>query len=129
MAKSVQAQLQTILDQYAGQLSSTIEKTFNSVGKETKEMVKDLSPKQSGNYAEGWTMTRTKKGYASKLIGGCTVIIKNAKHYQLTHLLENGHVIRNKKGTYGRVAARKHIAPVAEWAENELIQKIERDLS
>ena len=90
MAKSVQDQLQTILDQYAGQLSGTIEKTFNSVGKETKEMVKDLSPKQSGNYAAGWTMTRTKKGSASKLIGGCTVIIKNAKHYQLTHLLENG---------------------------------------
>lgn len=132
MAKSVQDQLQTILDQYAGQLSSTIEKTFNSVGKETKEMVKDLSPKQSGNYAEGWTMTRTKKGSASKLIGGCTVIIKNAKHYQLTHLLENGHIVKNQYGApkkgKRRIMGQPHISKAQNWGNDKLLEELERNL-
>ena len=57
-----------------------------------------------------------------------TTVVYNKKMPGLTHLLENGHVIRNKKGTYGRVAARKHIAPVAAWAEGDLVQRIERKL-
>ena len=56
------------------------------------------------------------------------VIVHNRTDYQLTHLLENGHVIRNKKGEYGRTRPIKHIAPVAEWAENELPNEIERGL-
>jgi len=57
-----------------------------------------------------------------------TAVVHNTKHYQLTHLLENGHVVRNKKGTYGRAPAIKHIAPVEEWANNELPNEIERSL-
>ena len=132
MSKTVEQQIQVILDQYAGQLSGTIEKTFNSVGKEAKEMVKDLSPKQTGNYAAGWTITRTKKGSASKLIGGCTVIIKNAKHYQLTHLLENGHIVKNqygmpKKGKR-RVMGQPHVSTAQEWGNDQLLEELERNL-
>ena len=134
MSKTVEQQIQVILDQYAGQLSGTIEKTFNSVGKEAKEMVKDLSPKreQGGSYAGGWTMTRTKKGSASKLIGGCTVIIKNKKHYQLTHLLENGHIVKNQYGApkkgKRRIMGQPHISKAQNWGNNKLFEELERNL-
>ena len=49
-------------------------------------------------------------------------VVHNQKYYQLTHLLENGHVIVNKKGEYGRTRPIKHIEP----AEQEGIQNFEQ---
>ena len=51
-----------------------------------------------------------------------TMIIHNKKHYQLTHLLENGHALRNG-GTSGKFP---HIGPVAEEAEDELLDNIKK---
>ena len=51
-----------------------------------------------------------------------TMIIHNKKHYQLTHLLENGHALRNGK----RARAFEHIGPVAEEAEKELLDNIKQ---
>ena len=44
----------------------------------------------------------------------------NDKHYQLTHLLEKGHALVNG----GRARAFPHIGPVAERAEENLIDNI-----
>ena len=56
------------------------------------------------------------------------IVVHNKTDYQLTHLLENGHVIRNKKGDWGRTRPIKHIAPVEQWANSELPEEIERAL-
>lgn len=55
-------------------------------------------------YAEGWA---TKKGKKKK--GEYEVVVWNATNYQLTHLLENGHLIVNKRNGVGWASARPHI--------------------
>ena len=121
MAKtgSVAVQMQDLLNEVNEDVQRSAEKNIQSVAKESVTKLKNTSPRRTGSYASGWT---------SKKEGKMTVIVHNRTDYQLTHLLENGHIIRNKKGTYGRVRGIKHIAPVEEWAESELPRRITEDI-
>lgn len=67
-------------------------------------------------YNSSWAVKQDTKKNSS------TMIIHNKKHYQLTHLLENGHALRNG----GRTRAFPHIEPVAEEAEKELLDNIKQ---
>ena len=56
-------------------------------------------------------------------------LIHNEKHYRLTHLLEKGHVVRDGKGRIvGHAAAYPHIAPINEWANEELVRMVKGKL-
>jgi len=56
-------------------------------------------------------------------------VVYNDTHYRLTHLLENGHVIRNGTGrTYGRTGKYPHIDTVQDWAVEELRNRIKRKI-
>ena len=70
-------------------------------------------------YNADWAKTRrtSKKGVYSE-------VVHNRKHYQLAHLLENGHALRGG----GRARAFPHIAPVAEKAEEELLETIKKHI-
>lgn len=57
------------------------------------------------SYNDGWTTEKKKK----KQETSCTVW--NATEYQLTHLLEKGHLITNKRNGVGWAAAHPHIDP------------------
>ena len=125
MAKtgSVAIQLAEVVDQYDVKLKRATNNAMDVVAKEAVRRLKSTSPKKSGEYARGWGLTRERG------TGGInTVTVKN-RVYQLTHLLENGHIVRNKKGTYGRAPGIKHIAPVEDWANTELPEEIEREMT
>ena len=113
MAKtgSVTAQMTELLDEVDKEVQQSAKKGIDGVSKESAQKLRNTSPVKTGSYAKGWS---TKKQ------GDMDVVVYNRTDYQLTHLLENGHVIRNKKGTYGRAPAHKHIKPVEEWAIDEL---------
>lgn len=71
------------------------------------ELLKDKSPRghrKSKAYADGWTV---KKGRKQK--DQYFAEVWNATNYQLTHLLENGHLITNKKGGVGWAEGNPHI--------------------
>ena len=125
MTKSVTVQMTEILDEYSEEVQDVTNAAIKKVAKECVRQLKNMSPKRPGgsSYARGWTATNTGK---HGLISALTV--HNRTDYQLTHLLENGHVVRNKKGTYGRAPAIKHIEPAEKWADNELTSEIERGL-
>lgn len=69
------------------------------------------------DYNSGW---KVKQDTGAR--GVFSMIVHNSKHYQLTHLLENGHALRNGD----RSRAFPHIAPVAEEAEKELLDNIKK---
>ena len=125
MAKtgSVAIQMADILDEVSKDVKGVYETDSMKVAKETAQMLKNNSPKGSPHkrrYAEGWTVSKKERG---------DLVVHNKTNYQLTHLLENGHVIRNKKGTYGRTHGIKHIAPAEEWAADELPRRVMEDLN
>lgn len=104
--RSVSAQLDKILEQYGRKADEAVEKAAKRAGRDTAKTLRNTSPKKTGAYASSWSTKVTRS--SGRLIG---VTVYNKDHYQLTHLLENGHVIKNGVGTYGRARAIKHIAP------------------
>ena len=71
-------------------------------------------------YLADWTATKlsqNKKGLYS-------AIVHNKRHYQLAHLLEHGHALRNG----GSSRAFKHIAPIDEKAEERFIAEVKKSI-
>ena len=123
MAIDLTSQIAEIFDEYNRDMKRKVNNSVDVVGKESVSRLKSTSPKKSGDYAKGWRLKRTRGNN-----GINDVVIHNATDWHLTHLLENGHVIRNKKGTYGRTNGIKHIAPVEEYFNSEVVAEIEREL-
>ena len=121
MAKtgSVTAQMTELLDEVNKDIEKSAKTNIQQVAKESVQKLKNTSPTKTGSYAKGWSVKRE---------GDMDVVVHNRTDYQLTHLLENGHVIRNKKGAYGRTHGIKHIQPVEEWAVDELPRRIMGDI-
>lgn len=115
-------QMAELLDDYSREVQRAANNSIDKVAKESVAKLRSTSPRRTGEYAKGWTRKRVKDR------GGINNVIVHNRVYQLTHLLENGHVVRNSKGTYGRAPGIKHIKPVEEWANSELPAEIEREL-
>ena len=119
MYDSVSVQMEELLDEINLEVRQVAEEAIDASSKAAAKMLRGNSPKRKGGYAKGW---------AVKKEGKLTRVVYNKTHYQLTHLLENGHVIKNQYGEYGRVNGEKHIKPVEEWAANDVVERIERGL-
>lgn len=121
--KSVELQMDEILEFVSERVEGVLETASMQVAKETVQRLKNTSPRGNPHqkrYAEGWRVSKKRKA---------DLVVHNATNYQLTHLLENGHVIDNGRGrTYGSTRGFKHIAPAEEWAADELPRRIVRDL-
>ena len=111
--------MKELLDEIDKDIEKSAKTNIQTVAKESVVKLRNTSPRKTGSYAKGWGVKKQ---------GDMDVVVHNRTDYQLTHLLENGHVIRNKKGTYGRTNGTKHIAPVEEWAVDELPRRIIEDI-
>lgn len=116
---SVEIQMADILDEVKKSCKGVLETQSLAVAKETVTKIRNASPRLTGSYARGWRV--------SKRGGG--LVVHNATDYQLTHLLENSHVIANGSGTYGRSTPIKHIEPAEQWASDELPRRIIEELN
>lgn len=121
MARDFSVEVMQLLDDYEQEVRDTVQKDIEKVAKETAKELRNTSPKApgGGEYAKSWTATKRGNGF----------VVHNKKHYRLTHLLENGHVIRNQYGTYGRTDPQKHIEPAEQQAAEKLVREIEEDLN
>lgn len=94
------------------------------IAKEGTKKLKSVSPKgtgegKKGHYADGWGITVVTKS-ATRF----EFVIHNKKKPGLTHLLENGHQMRQG----GRAKAFPHIAEVEEWCVKEFERRTEEML-
>lgn len=117
MGKTIEEQLAEILGAYADQVEDVIEVATKKTAQSVKQELQRTSPKQTGKYARSWAIKKTDKGY----------IVYNKEGWK-TYLLENGHVIKNRrKGPQlGRVNGQKHIAPAQQKGAKLFIDNLKK---
>lgn len=105
-----------ILTNYTADIVEITTDVIPKVAKEAATKLRKTSPVgATGKYGKGWTTT-VEKG---RLRVGATVHGKSGT-YQLAHLLEHGHLMRNGL----RSGQRVHIEPVEQWAIDEAYERI-----
>lgn len=124
-------ELMDILTEFVDEEIETIDKVFAETAEDTKNMVAETSPKDTGAYASGWVAKRSTHGALDESI---KYTVGNPTHYQLTHLLERGHAVRNQFGeperadAKRRVSARRHIKPAEVWGNEKLLSRLREKL-
>jgi len=105
------------LGYYSNEVAEAVKQECKNVSNEMTKNIKNDSPKNKGKYAKGW---RSKVEYEDK--NNIRIKTYNVTDYQLTHLLEYGHVKQNG----GRVEGKPHIKPNEEKAKQDLLERIEK---
>lgn len=116
-------QVASILDEYAKEVREEATKVIKDVAEETAKKVAEASPVSDArgrHYAKGWKV----KSVHTAGVADDDVVVYNATKPQLTHLLENGWVMRNGERHQGV----PHISKGEEWAESVIVQRIEAKL-
>lgn len=119
-----------LLKEYGDAVFDAVNESVEEVTDEATDKLKQVNHfapggNPSGAYAKSWVndVVRMTRVSTAK-------VVHNEEHYRLTHLLENGHVIRNGTGrTFGRTAKYPHIAPVNDWAKEELPKRFRQKVS
>lgn len=108
------------LSGYGREVAAGVKKEVKQVATECRKEISQNSPVLTGSYKAGWG-TRTEYESSEDI----RIAVHNRTDYQLTHLLENGHLSSNgTKREFGRVAAHPHIRPAEEHAEEKLMRKV-----
>lgn len=113
-----------ILDKYAdeveGELPSIVQTSAEVGAKVIKAKAQSVNGgiKGTGKYINDITV----RVYKGRLLSEATIYCP--KHYQLTHLLENGHILKAHGKVYGTTRAFPHWAPGEEAAIKTLEARI-----
>lgn len=110
-------QIQEILAGYTKNVDETFDKVVAGVAKEAKDKLKEKSPENQGKFANGWAIKKAPGVY----------IVYNKQAWK-THLLENGHDIVAYGKKVGHVQGKHFIKPVADWAADEVVKRLEEEL-
>ena len=108
------------MEEHCYEVNDDVVQATGEAGNKAAQLLRERSRMSRGRgggaYAKDWTADMK----ASET--GAEVVIHNRHHYQLTHLLEKDHVIRNRKGgpTYGTVRGDGIIAEVADKVDGNL---------
>lgn len=130
--KSLSDQLKDILEDETLETRQTIEKVSDEASEYGLKLIKKRSPRDANRkgsrvgkrrYASGW---RDQKEYVGAFITKHT--LHNVNEPTLTHLLEDGHLVKNQFGTYGRARAIPHIKVTEDDTVNYFVKNVVRKL-
>ena len=107
------------LDEYADLTTEEVKKAVRKAGNTVRKEIQENAPKNTGEYAKSWTTKKVRESSHT-----LELVVHSKNRYQLTHLLEFGHCLRNG----GRTRAVPHIAPAEEKGIEQLEKQIERSI-
>ena len=113
--RELEAEIVKSLADYVGDIREDVKNEVKSAAKDMVKELRQTSPKDTGEYAKGWTQ---KTSYETA--DNIRVTVYNNKKPQLAHLLEYGHA----KVNGGRVEGKAHIRPAEERAEKQLLGRV-----
>jgi hypothetical protein len=116
-----------IMSEFVGATEDNIAGAVLRVSERTASELRSVTPPNDAPVYRSWSAyladwDTTKLSVNKK--GLYSVAVHNKRHYQLAHLLENGHALRQG----GSTRAFTHIAPIAEKSEEQLMAEIKKGI-
>lgn len=114
-----------ILDEYGDKAITAMEKAAAGVSKAAANKVKADSPERTGKYKDGWNAKLFKDRVSVE------AVVYNSRRPGLTHLLEHGHEIvlyGHALANGGRTQPQVHIYPAEQWAIDEFMSRVKKEL-
>jgi hypothetical protein len=109
---NLRSEIMEQLKYYANDVRDKVEDAKSESATDLKKSIAQDSPQKRPSYAKGWRIKKTPK----------KLIVHNKTDYQLTHLLEHGHALKDG----GRFEGKPHIRPNEERVIRDYLNKIER---
>ena len=118
-------EVKKLLGEYQQGLYTQLEPVMRKTANEARKELRRTSPKgDSGKYRRGWEYSIK----VSSRMGGGQITLYNGPRPGLTHLLENGHAVRNGTGrNTGKqfTDANPHIAAANEYAQKQFLENLQ----
>ena len=108
------------LSEYAELTDKAMKKAVRKTATAVKNEIAANAPEKTGRYKKSWATKKVKENSHT-----LEMTVHSKDRYQLTHLLEKGHALRNG----GRARAFPHIAPAEEHGAEMLEDLIRKELS
>lgn len=120
---SLSEEIQNQLKTFGTALNREINEGLKEVADKTAETLRQGGPykERTGKYTRDWAVKLRSRSCSSVTMTE-KYTVYNKKNYQLTHLLEKGHVSRNGS----RVRPFDHIKPAEELAEQMAISEVNK---
>jgi len=107
------------LNEYVELTTEDMKKAVRRAGTTVRKEISANAPVDTGEYAKSWTAKKVRE-----TSNALTVVVHSKNRYQLAHLLEYGHALRNG----GRYEGKVHIAFAEELGKKQLQKEIEKAL-
>ena len=107
------------LQEYADLAAEDMKAAVRKAGNAAKKDIQANAPERTGAYQKSWSVKTVREN-----ANAMEVVVYSRTRYQLAHLLEFGHALRQG----GRTRAFPHIAPAEERAAEMLVREVEAAL-